>query len=70
MFEIVGQTGGFGGIILASHTHCDICLNARLVFVDAHEELQTVWKSVHLGLQGVAGHGLVIVLRSRSHYGQ
>ena len=62
MFQIVGQAGGFLGVVLRAGAHGDVGLDARGVLVDAEEDLQAVVERVFAHLQRIVGIGLVGVL--------
>ena len=63
MLEIVGKSGGFGGVVLSTHAHCYIRLYTRLILVYGHVDLKTVGKCVEFGFQRVVGYGSVLILR-------
>ncbi len=62
MLEVVGQTGRLDRVILRAHPHGDIGLDARLLAVDRHVDLQSVVERVDAGLQRIARDALVLVL--------
>ena len=64
MFQIMRQTGSFGWVVLATHTHGNVCLDAWSFLVDGHIDLQAIVQGVDLGVQRVIGDGGVIVLAS------
>ncbi len=64
VFEIVRQAGGFGGVVLAPHFHCDVGLQARGLFIYCHVDLQAVGQGVDARSHGVALDGLVLVARA------
>ena len=70
VFEVVGQAGGFGGVVLAAHAYGDVGLDARFVLVDTHVDLQAVVQGVDTCLQRVIGHGLVLILRGAAPQSQ
>ena len=61
VFEIVGETGGLLRVVLAADLHGDVRVDARLVLVDDHINLQTVVQSVDTGVRRVALDGFVLV---------
>ena len=64
VFEVVGQTGCFGGVVLTAYTHGDVGLDARRLLVDAHVHFQPVVQGVDACLKRVVGNSLVTVLRT------
>ena len=66
VFEVVGQTGGFGGVVLAAHAYGNVSLDARFVLVDGHVHFQAVVQRVDTRLERVVGNCLVAVLRLRT----
>ena len=61
VLQIVCQTSGFGGVVLAASAHCHIGLNTRRLLIDAQKDLQTVVERVFAHLERVIGIGLVLV---------
>ena len=70
VFEIVRQSGGLGRVVLAAHVHGDVGLDARRLLVDAHIDFQPVVQGVDFGVQRIALHCFVLVLRIRTSRGQ
>ena len=71
VFEVVWQTSGFGGVVLATHTHGDEGLDAGFVLVDGHEDLQTVVQSVMDYVHRVVLVGLfLVILGINAHAGE
>ena len=62
VLEVVGQTGGLGGVVLSAYAHSDVGLDARSLFVDGHVDLQSVVQCVDTSLQRIVGDTLVAVL--------
>ena len=65
VFEVVGQTRRLLGIVLGAHLYGDVGLQARGFVVYGHVDLQSVVQSVDTGIERVARHALVSVLRTR-----
>ena len=67
VFEIMGQSGRLGGVVLAAHLHGHVGLDAGLLFVHGHEDLHAVVQGVDFGLERVTGNGLVALARRHRH---
>ena len=59
VLQVVGHARGLGRVVLAAHLDGHVGLDAGLFLVDGHEDLHAVVQGVDLGLQGVAGNGLI-----------
>ena len=72
VFEIMGESGGFRRIVLASYVNGNVGLDSRRFLVYAHVHFETVVKGVDFGSERVSCHGIVFVLRAgcdNRHYG-
>ena len=61
VLEVVGQTGSLGWIVARTCLHSDVSLDARLVFIDAEVDFQSVLERVDARFHWVALDALVIV---------
>ena len=64
MFEVVGKTGRFGGVVLASGIDRHDSLDTRSVLVDRKIDFQTVVQRVNPGTHRVARHTFIRILRA------
>ena len=62
VFEVVGKTRGFGRVVLATHAHGDVGLDARNVLVHRHKHLQTVVQRVVDDVHRVILISLLVVI--------
>jgi len=62
VFEVVRQTRGLRGVVLAADLHGDIGLDAGRLLVYAHVDFQSVVERVDAGVQRIARHRFVLVL--------
>ncbi|CDC95889.1 unknown [Alistipes sp. CAG:268] len=65
VFEVVGQTGGLGRVVLAADADGDVGLDAGRLLVDAHVDLQSVRKGVDPRFHRIARYRFVLVLAAR-----
>ena len=70
VLEVVGETGGLLGIVLASDAHCDEGLDTGLFLVDGHVDLEAVVKGVDFGIHGVARNFFVLCAGGSGQNGQ
>ena len=61
VLEVVGETCGFLGVVLAADAHRDEGLDAGLFLVYCHVDLEPVVEGYDLGIHGIAGNLFVIV---------
>ena len=64
VFKVVGQPGGFCGVVLTAYAYGNVRLYARSFLVDGHVNFQTVVQSVDARFQRIVGDCFVTVLRS------
>ena len=62
VLEVVGETCCLCRVVLSSHLHGNVGLDARSLLVYGHIYLQTVVKGVDLCLKRVTCHSLISVL--------
>ena len=61
VFQVVGQAGVVGRVVLAARTHRDVGLDAGFVLVYGHVNFEAVVQGVDFSLEGIPLHGLVLV---------
>ena len=59
VFQVVGQAGVVGRVVLSSHAHGHVGLDAGFVLVHGHVNFETVFKGVDFYAHGVSLHRLV-----------
>ena len=70
VFEIMGETGVVGRVVLAARTDGDIGLDAGLVLVDGHVHGQAVLQGVDPRIERIALDGLILGTAGSGHGGQ
>ena len=65
VLQVVGETGGLGGIVLRAGAHSNEGLDARLLGVYGEVDFQAVVEGVDAGLHLVALHSFVLVVLGR-----
>ena len=70
MLEVVCQAGRLGRVVLATHIDRYHGLDARFFVIDTQIDLEAVVQCIDACGGGVAGHGLILVLRTCRRQGQ
>ena len=61
VFEVVRESGGLGGVVLAADLDRDIGLDARSLPVHGHIEPESVVESVYFSLERISAHRLILL---------
>ena len=62
VFQVVGQTGGFGGVVLRTGPYGDVSLDTWFLLVHGEIHGQAIVKFVDAGLHEVAFHHLIRII--------
>ena len=67
VLEVVGEAGGLRRVVLAADLDSDIGLDARLILIDGHVELEPVVQGVDLCSERIALHAFIAGSAGKEH---